>query len=594
MTFTKRTHFIGEFTDDTVGSQITVNGWVARQRDKGGIVFVDVRDRSGRLQTILEQGITEPELIDKAKKVRPEFVVAITGTLRQRENLAADKPDERYELAVSALEIISQSPTPPFDIESDEAVSEDLRLAHRVLDLRRDPMQQALRRRHEAVQVIRQVLSERGFIDIETPILNKSTPEGARDFLVPSRLNPGEFYALPQSPQIFKQMLMVSGFERYFQVCRCFRDEDARGDRQLEFTQLDLEMSFVDEDDVLAILESVAAAVSEQVYGESLSLPLPRMTYAEAMSRYGSDKPDLRFDLPLQDVSDIASRTEFKVFTGALAKNGRVLALHVPGGSSLSRKDLDALTEVAKQHGAGGLAWVKWDGATATGPASKFLIGDVLQSLQDAVKADHGDLTLFAADSQPKVYKIGGAVRLAIGKTFNLIDVSKRAWLWVTEFPLFERDDETQALHAMHHPFTSPFVEDLQKLESDPTDVRSRAYDLVLNGTELGSGSIRIHDAELQDRMFQALKLDSETIASRFGFLLDALKYGAPPHGGFAMGLDRLLMILENRETIRDVIAFPKTSTGACLLSKAPSTVDPDQLRELGLSLTESKETPSA
>ena len=583
----KRTHRCGELSVANTGETVTVMGWVQKQRNKGGIIFVDLRDRAGILQVIFEESDCGAENFAKAEKLRSEFVVAVVGRVEKRagavnENLATGE----IEIRATEVRVLSEAETPPFPIEEDSKTKEELRLKYRYLDLRRPDLQRNLILRSKITTTIRSFLSEEGFLEIETPILNKSTPEGARDYLVPSRVHPGCFYALPQSPQIFKQLLMCSGYDRYFQIAKCFRDEDLRADRQPEFTQVDLEMSFVDVEDVIDATERMVAAVCKDAIGLEVTLPLPRMTWDEAMSRFGSDKPDTRFGMELKDVSEVVKGCGFGVFTGALEAGGSVRGINVKGQAEMPRKKIDALVEFAKGYGAKGLAYlsVMPDG-TYKSSFAKFMTEEELKSLVEAMDGEAGDLLLFAADRLKIVWSVLGALRVELAKQLELIDNSKFNFLWVTEFPQFEWSDEEERFVAMHHPFTMPMEEDLKILESDPGKVRAKAYDIVLNGVELGGGSVRIFQSDVQERMFEALGFTKEKAHEQFGFLLDAFKYGVPPHAGLAIGLDRFVMLLVKAESIREVIAFPKVKDASCLMSEAPDTVDPVQLEELCLSI---------
>ena len=585
----KRSHRCGEVSVQNVGESVTVMGWVQKQRNKGGIIFVDLRDRSGILQVIFEESDCGTENFAKAEKLRSEFVVAVTGRVTRREgavneNLATGE----IEVRADQVRILSEAETPPFPIEADSKTKEELRLKYRYLDLRRPDLQRNLMLRSKIATSIRAFLSDEGFLEIETPILNKSTPEGARDYLVPSRVHPGTFYALPQSPQIFKQLLMCSGYDRYFQIAKCFRDEDLRADRQPEFTQVDLEMSFVDVDDVIDATERMVAKVCKEAIGLEVSLPIERMTWDEAMNRFGSDKPDTRFGMELTDVSDVVKGCGFGVFTGALDAGGSVRGINVKGNAEMPRKKIDALVEFAKGYGAKGLAYlcVMPDGSFKSSFA-KFMTEDELKALSEAMGGEPGDLLLFAADRLKTVYAVLGALRVELAKQLGLIDENKFHFLWVTEFPQFEWSDEEERFVAMHHPFTMPMEEDLEYLESDPGRVRAKAYDIVLNGVELGGGSVRIYRSDIQERMFEALGFTKEKAHEQFGFLLDAFTYGVPPHAGLAIGLDRFVMLLVKAESIREVIAFPKVKDASCLMSAAPDVVDAKQLAELHLSITE-------
>ncbi len=584
----KRTNRCGELSAANAGETVTVMGWVQKQRNKGGIIFVDLRDRSGILQVIFEESDCGAENFQKAEKVRSEFVIAVVGRVEKRggavnENLSTGE----IEVRAQQIRILAEAETPPFPIEPDSRTKEELRLKYRYLDLRRPDLQRNLMLRSRITTTIRSFLSEEGFLEIETPILNKSTPEGARDYLVPSRVHPGAFYALPQSPQIFKQLLMCSGYDRYFQIAKCFRDEDLRADRQPEFTQVDLEMSFVDVDDVIDATERMVAKVCREAIGLEVELPIRRMTWDEAMNRFGSDKPDTRFGMELADVSETVKGCGFGVFTSALEAGGSVRGINVKGQAEMPRKKIDALVEFAKGYGAKGLAYlsVMPDG-TYKSSFAKFMTEEELKALVEAMGGEPGDLLLFAADRLKIVWSVLGALRCELARQLELIDNDRFDFLWVTEFPQFEWSDEEERFVAMHHPFTMPMEEDLDRLESDPGSVRAKAYDIVLNGVELGGGSVRIFQSDVQERMFRALGFTDEKAHEQFGFLLDAFKYGVPPHAGLAIGLDRFVMLLVKAESIREVIAFPKVKDASCLMSEAPGTVDEKQLEELGLSVT--------
>ncbi len=590
----KRTHRCGELSVANVGETVTVMGWVAKQRNKGGIIFVDLRDRSGILQVIFEESDAGAEGFAKAEKLRSEYVVAVVGKVEKRagavnENLATGE----IEVRASQVRILSEALTPPFPIEEDSKTKEELRLKYRYLDLRRPDLQSKIILRSKITMAIREFMSKEGFLEIETPMLTKSTPEGARDYLVPSRVHPGNFYALPQSPQIFKQLLMCSGYDRYFQIARCFRDEDLRADRQPEFTQVDMELSFVDVDDVIAVNEKLLKYICKEAIGLEVELPIQRMTWQEAMDRFGSDKPDTRFGMELTDVSSVVAGCGFGVFTSALENGGSVRGINAKGQAEMPRKKIDALVDFAKGYGARGLAYlcVLPDGSYKSSFA-KFMTEEQLKALVEAMSGEPGDLLLFAADKNTVVWNVLGGLRLELAKQMNLIDNSKFNFLWITEFPLFEWSEEENRYMAMHHPFTMPMEEDLHMLETDPGKVRAKAYDIVLNGTELGGGSVRISDDGIQERMFEALGFTKESAYERFGFLLDAFKYGVPPHAGLAYGLDRLVMLLTGADSIREVIAFPKVKDASCLMTDAPNVVDLKQLDELGISInpTEEKE----
>ncbi len=583
----KRTHRCTEVSEANLGQVITVMGWVQKSRNKGGIIFTDLRDRTGLLQIIFEQGengdFVNAEDFEKAEKLRSEFVVAVTGKVVKRGGAANENlKTGTIEVRATGLRILSEAETPPFPIEANSKTKEELRLKHRYLDLRRPDLQSNIIMRSEVVNKIRNFLADEGFLEIETPILMKSTPEGARDYLVPSRVHPGNFYALPQSPQLYKQLLMCSGYDRYFQIAKCFRDEDLRADRQPEFTQVDMELSFVDVEDVLDVNERLLKKVFEDTIGVEVSLPLPRITWQDAMDRFGSDKPDTRFGMELQNVSDVVAGCGFSVFTGALENGGSVRGLNAKGQAGMPRKKIDALVEFAKGYGAKGLAYlaINEDG-TYKSSFAKFMTEEELAKLVDAMDGQPGDLLLFAADKNKVVWDVLGALRLELAKTMELIDNSKYNFLWVTEFPLLEWDEEEKRFVAVHHPFTMPMDEDIPYLDSDPGRVRAKAYDIVLNGTELGGGSVRIHQGDIQSKMFEMLGFTPEQAHSQFGFLLDAFKYGVPPHAGLAYGLDRMIMLMVKAESIRDVMAFPKVKDASCLMSEAPNVVDPKQLEEL-------------
>ncbi len=588
----KRTHRCGELSAANAGDNVTVMGWVARQRNKGGIIFVDLRDRSGILQIIFEEGDVGTEGFAKAEKLRSEYVIAVTGRVERRagavnENLSTGE----IEVRANQVRVLSEALTPPFPIEEDTRTKEELRLKYRYLDLRRPDLQEKIMLRSKIAMAIRDFLAEEGFLEIETPMLTKSTPEGARDYLVPSRVHPGTFYALPQSPQIFKQLLMCSGYDRYFQIARCFRDEDLRADRQPEFTQVDMELSFVDAEDVMEVNERLIRFICREAIGLDVALPIRRMPWQEAMDRFGSDKPDTRFGMELKDVSKTVAECGFGVFTSALENGGSVRGINVKGQAQMPRKKIDALVDFAKGYGAKGLAYlcVLPDG-TYKSSFAKFMTEEQLQALVAAMEGEAGDLLLFAADKNPIVYNVLGGLRLELGKQLDLIDNKRFDFLWVTEFPLFEWSEEENRYMAMHHPFTMPMEEDLALLETQPGKVRAKAYDIVLNGTELGGGSVRISDEKIQERMFVALGFTQEDAYKRFGFLLDAFKYGVPPHAGLAYGLDRLVMLLTGAESIREVIAFPKVKDASCLMTDAPNVVDEKQLDELSIGIVEPEE----
>jgi len=580
----RRTHHCCHLTSDEIGQEVVLMGWIQRRRDHGGVIFIDLRDREGITQVVFNPLVDEAGH-QKAHVLRNEFVIGVTGRVEARPEgmINPNLITGEIEVLVTELRILNVAQTPPFLIEDQVDVSETVRLQYRHLDLRRSRLQRNMVLRHRAARSVRRYLDELGFLDIETPVLTRSTPEGARDYLVPSRVNPGEFYALPQSPQLFKQLLMISGFDRYYQIVRCFRDEDLRADRQPEFTQIDVEMSFVGEDDIMTMTEGLMAAVFKAVLDKSLEHPFARLTWMEAMDRYGLDKPDVRFGLELTDISDIVAHSQFKVFSGAVAKNGIVKALNAKGCIDFSRKEIDDLTDLTAVYGTKGLAWIKVREDRWQSPIAKFFSEEEKAALTERIDMAPGDLVFFVADTPKITNESLGHLRNHLGRRLNLIDESVFAFTWVTHFPLMEYDATKKRFEALHHPFTAPLEEDYGRLESDPETVRSRAYDLVLNGTEIGGGSIRIHQPLMQAQVFNALGLDREIYERKFGFLLDALNSGAPPHGGIALGFDRLVSILCGEPSIRDVIAFPKTQKAACLLTAAPSTVAKPQLDELSI-----------
>lgn len=584
--FLKRTSTCGELRSSHIGQTIVLNGWVASTRDHGGLIFVDLRDRYGITQVVFDPA-DDAELHAAAGALHHEYVVAVEGEVAARPEGTVNPqlPTGEVELRARRLEILNTSEVPPFEVDDHVAVGGELRLKYRFLDLRRPSMQRNLSVRHEVARAIRASLEREDFIEIETPFLTRSTPEGARDFLVPSRMYPAHFYALPQSPQLFKQMFMVSGLDRYYQIVRCFRDEDLRGDRQPEFTQLDLEMSFVEQDDVLEVVESVIREIMTSAMGRKLELPLPRMTHREAMTRFGSDKPDTRFGMELVDVSEIAAGSSFKVFASAVEKDGTVRAINAKGAAaSFSRKDIDGLTEFVGEFGAKGLAWLKVERGGFNSPIAKFFAEEESAALADALAAEPGDLLFFVADKPDVVLECLGRLRIELAKRLDIIPEGRFDFLWVTDFPMFNWNKEERRWDAEHHPFTSPDTTDPGELAADPGRFTARAYDLVLNGTEIGSGSIRIHSGKMQRAVFDCLGTTPEEAEEKFGFLLSALKYGAPPHGGFAIGLDRVVMLLVGADSIREVIAFPKTQRAICPVTSAPGGVSPAQLKELGLS----------
>ena len=588
----KRTCRCAELSEQNIGDTVTVMGWVQKQRNKGGIIFVDLRDRSGILQLIFEESEIGSEGFAKAEKLRSEFVVAVTGEVTARSGAVNDKlATGKIEVRAKAIRVLSESETPPFPIEADSKTKEDIRLKYRYLDLRRPDLQRNLIMRSRVATLIRQFLADEGFLEIETPMLTKSTPEGARDYLVPSRVHPGNFYALPQSPQLFKQLLMCSGYDRYFQIARCFRDEDLRADRQPEFTQVDMELSFVDEDDVMDVNERLLQKIFKEVLDVDVELPIQRMTWQEAMDRFGSDKPDLRFGMELHDVSEVVKGCGFGVFTGALENGGSVRGINAKGQGAMPRKKIDALVKFAKDFGAKGLAYlcINEDG-TYKSSFAKFMTEEELDALVKAMDGEAGDLLLFAADKNKIVWDVLGNLRLEIARNLDLLDKNVYKFLWVTEFPEFEYSEEQGRYVAMHHPFTMPMEEDIPLLKTNPEKVRARAYDIVLNGTGLGGGSIRIHQDDVQETMFEALGFTKEKANEQFGFLINAFKYGVPPHAGLAYGLDRLIMLMAKQDSIRDVIAFPKVKDASCLMTDAPNAVDDKQLQELCLDVVKNEE----
>ncbi len=587
-----RSHRCTEVNNTMIGEEVTLMGWVQKRRNLGSLIFIDLRDRSGMMQVVFDEPVIGSEGFAKAGTLRSEYVVAIVGKVQKRsaavnENLKTGD----IEVFATQLRVLSEAQTPPFPIEAGIQTKEELRLKYRYLDLRRPDLQKNLMMRSRVMGVIRSFLQDEGFLEIRTPILQKSTPEGARDYLVPSRVHPGSFYALPQSPQLFKQLLMCSGYDRYFQIAKCFRDEDLRADRQPEFTQVDMEMSFVDMEDVLDVNERLIARVFKETLGVEVPLPLKRMTWQEAMDRFGSDKPDVRFGMELVDVSEVVAGCGFGVFTGALENGGSVRGINVKGQAAMSRKKIDKLVDHAKGCGAKGLAYlsINEDG-TYKSSFAKFMTEEELAALVSAMDGKPGDLLLFAADRNKIVWEVLGSLRLQLGKEFNLYDPNEFAFLWVVDFPQFEWSDDQNRFVAMHHPFTMPYEEDLDKLTSDPGAVRAKAYDIVLNGCELGGGSIRIYQSDVQEKMFNALGFTNEEAHERFGFLLDAFSYGVPPHAGLAFGLDRMIMLMMHADSIRDVIAFPKVKDASCLMTEAPTPVDQAQLDELGLALENTEE----
>uniref|UniRef100_UPI003FEE837D aspartate--tRNA ligase n=1 Tax=Coprococcus sp. TaxID=2049024 RepID=UPI003FEE837D len=584
----KRSHRCAEVSNALEGQKVTVMGWVQKSRNKGGIIFVDLRDRSGILQIIFEESKCGSECFEKATKLKSEYVAAIEGTVCKRagavnENLTTGD----IEVVATSLRILSEAETPPFPIEENSKTKEELRLKYRYLDLRRPDLQRNLVMKSKVMTIARQFMANEGFLEIETPMLCKSTPEGARDYLVPSRIHPGTFYALPQSPQIYKQLLMCSGYDRYFQIARCFRDEDLRADRQPEFTQMDMELSFVDVDDVIDVNERLLAKLFKEILDVDVQLPIRRMTWIEAMNRFGSDKPDLRFGMELKDISDVVKGCGFGVFTGALENGGSVRGINAKGQGAMPRKKIDALVEFAKTYGAKGLAYIAInEDGTYKSSFAKFMTEDEMNNIVAALFGEPGDLLLFAADKNKVVWDTLGALRCHLAEQMGLLDKNVFEFVWITEFPLLEWSDEQNRFTAMHHPFTMPMEEDLAIIDTDPGKVRAKAYDIVLNGNEIGGGSVRIHQDDIQEKMFECLGFTKEQAYERFGFLLDAFKYGVPPHAGLAYGLDRLVMLMAKQDSIRDVIAFPKVKDASCLMTNAPDYVDEDQLKELGIDIT--------
>ncbi|MDO5362375.1 MAG: aspartate--tRNA ligase [Eubacteriales bacterium] len=588
-----RTCRCAEVTKDMIGQEIVLMGWVQKARDKGGIVFVDLRDRSGIMQLIFENGTIDEEGFAKAGKLRSEFVIAVTGTVEKRggavnPNLATGE----LELVVRSLRVLAESEVPPFPIEENSKTKDEIRLKYRYMDLRRPDLQRNLMLRSRVAMLTRAFFAKEGFLEIETPMLGKTTPEGARDYLVPSRVHPGHFYGLPQSPQLYKQLLMCSGYDRYIQIAKCFRDEDLRADRQPEFTQIDMELSFVDVDDVIDVNERFLAYLFKEVLDVDVKLPIQRITWQEAMDRFGSDKPDMRFGMELHDVSDIVKDCGFSVFTGALENGGSVRGINAEGQGSMPRKKIDKLVEFAKGYGAKGLAYIAIaEDGTRKSSFAKFMTDEEMDALVKAMDGKDGDLLLFAADKKKLVYDVLGALRLELAKQMDLLDKNEFCFVWVTEFPLLEWNEEENRYTAMHHPFTMLMEEDLELLDTDPGKVRAKAYDIVLNGNEIGGGSVRIHQNDIQERMFQELGFTKEDAYEQFGFLLDAFKYGVPPHAGLAYGLDRLVMLMAKVDSIRDVIAFPKVKDASCLMTKAPSAASEAQLKELALAVNVEEET---
>ncbi|HAT4265553.1 TPA: aspartate--tRNA ligase [Clostridium perfringens] len=587
----KRNIMCGDARESHIGQKVTVMGWVQRNRNLGGLQFIDLRDREGILQVVFNDDLGE-EILEKAKSIRPEYCIAVTGEIVKRESVNPNMPTGMVELKAEELKILSESDTPPIYIKEDLDAAESIRLKYRYLDLRRPDMQNIFKIRHKTTKAIRDYLDQNGFLEMETPILTKSTPEGARDYLVPSRNYPGMFYALPQSPQLFKQLLMVSGFDRYFQIVKCFRDEDLRANRQPEFTQVDLEMSFVEQDDVMALNEGLIKHVFKEVLGVDVKTPIKRMTFKDAMEKYGSDKPDLRFGMEITNLSDVVKECGFKVFTDAVANGGSVRGLCLEGGASMGRKDIDRLGEFVKTFKAKGLAWIQLKEEGVKSPIAKFFSEEELNKIIETMGAKTGDLILIVADKNSVVLKALGELRLELSRKFDLVkDKSEFNFTWITEFDLLEYDEEEGRYFAAHHPFTMPMDEDIKYLDTDPGRVRAKAYDLVLNGEELGGGSIRIHDTKLQEKMFEVLGFIQESAWERFGFLLEAFKFGPPPHGGLAFGLDRMIMFLAGTENIKDVITFPKNQNAFCYLTEAPNIVDEEQLKELGIETIKKEDT---
>ncbi len=584
----KRSHRCAEVVDAKIGDPVCVMGWVAKNRVKGGIIFLDLRDRSGIVQIIFEEETCGKEIFEKAAKIRAEFCIAVSGVLENRKGAEnEDLATGKLEIIAKELRILSEAETPPFPIEEDSKTKEELRLKYRYLDLRRPDLQRNIMLRSKIATFTREYLAKEGFLEIETPTLIKSSPEGARDYLVPSRVHKGEFYALPQSPQLFKQLLMCAGYDRYFQLARCYRDEDLRADRQPEFTQIDMELSFVDVEDVLAVNEGLISSLFKSVLGVDIPTPIQRLTWQEAMDRFGSDKPDLRFGMELKNISDIVSDSGFSVFATAVANGGSVRGIKVEGQAAMPRKKIDALTEFVKTYEAKGLAYLAIDAeGNIKSSFAKFLEEDKLKSIMERMEAKPGDLLLFVADKNSVVFASLGALRCEIASQLGLLKKDEFKFLWVTDFPLLEWSEEDERFKAVHHPFTMPVDEDLQYLDTDPGRVRAKAYDIVLNGTELGGGSVRIHQADIQRKMFEILGLSEETARERFGYLLEAFKYGVPPHAGLAYGLDRVVMLMVGADSIRDVIAFPKVKDASCLMTEAPDRVDEEQLKELHIEIS--------
>jgi aspartyl-tRNA synthetase len=587
MQFKRRTHTCGELRESNTGENVVLNGWVDRRRDLGGVIFIEVRDRHGITQVVFEPTFNE-QAHQAAKDLRSEFVVSVEGVVRKRpaDTDNPDLPTGHIDVMVNNLIVLNEAETPPFAIKDDIDTHEDLRLKYRYLDLRRPKLQKSLILRHKMAQITRQYFDENGFVEVETPVLMKSTPEGARDFLVPSRMHKGKFYALPQSPQTYKQLLMVAGMDRYFQIVKCFRDEDLRADRQLEFTQIDVEMSFIDQEDIFTMVEGLMKRFFKQVWNRELQIPLPRLSFDDAMEKYGSDKPDLRFNMEMKTLNNVYTNTDFKVFKDTIETKGVITGLLASGCGEYTRNQLDVLTDFVKGHGAKGLIWIRVKDGELESPTMKFFTDVEKQNLIKVLNAKAGDLIFILSGSKLKTLNTMGALRLEMAKRLNLIkEDSEPKLLWVTDFPLFEWDEETGRFYAMHHPFTSPRQEDIPLMEFDPGKVKARAYDLVLNGNEIAGGSIRIHNSELQAKMFESLGISEEEAQHKFGFLMNAFKYGAPPHGGIAFGFDRMAMIFAGEHSIRDVIAFPKTASAVSLMDDSPSTVSEEQLRELHIKI---------